>query len=166
MAIADGLENDLRVIAEQERLLEFAAFDADAAWTLGGRMRALAAGTGRPVAMGIWVAGALLFYAATPGTAPDNEFWLQRKRATAERFGRSTYRMGLELERDGSTLEEKQGLPMREFCVHGGGFPLRLAGTGCVGAAVLSGLPQRQDHAMVVEAMAGVLGVMVPRLVD
>ena len=158
MAIAD----DLRVIVEQERVLEFPAFDADAAWALGGRMRALAAGTGRPVAMGIWVAGALLFYGATPGTTLDHEFWLQRKRATAERFGRSTYRMGLEL--DGSTLEEKQGLPLREFCVHGGGFPLRLRGTGCVGAAVLSGLPQRQDHAMVVEAMAGLLGVEVPRL--
>lgn len=158
MAIAD----DLRVIAEQERVLEFAGFDADAAWALGGRMRALAVADGRPVAMGIWMAGALLFYAGTPGIALDNEFWLQRKRATVERFGRSSYRMGLEL--DGSTLEAKQGLPMREFCVHGGGFPLRLRGTGCVGAVVLSGLPQREDHAMVVEAIAGMLGVEVPRL--
>ena len=166
MAIADGLERDLRVIEEQERVLEFAGFDADAAWALGGRMRALAVGSGRPVAMGIWMAGVLLFYAATPGTVLDNEFWLQRKRATVERFGRSTYRMGRELERDGSSLEAKQGLPAREFCVHGGGFPLRLRGTGCVGAAVLSGLPQRQDHAMVVEAMAGMLGVKVPRLSD
>ena len=162
MAIAE----DLQVIEAQERVLEFPGFDADAAWALGGRMRALAQRDGRPVAMGIWMARALLFYAGTPGVALDNEFWLQRKRATVERFGRSTYRMGLELERDGSTLEEKQGLSLREFCVHGGGFPLRLTGTGCVGAVVLSGLPQRQDHAMVVEAMAGVLGVAVPRLTD
>lgn len=164
MAIADGLENDLRVIEEQERVLEFGAFGAEAAWALGGRMRALAVESGRPVAMGIWMAGALLFYAGTPGITPDNEWWLQRKRATVERFGRSSYRVGLELERDGATLGEKQGLPMREFAVHGGGFPLRLRGTGCVGAVVLSGLPQRQDHAMVVEAIAGMLGVSVPRL--
>lgn len=159
-----AIEDDLRVIEQQERVLEFAGFDADAAWALGGRMRALAGGTGRPVAMGIWMAGALLFYAGTPGIALDNEFWLQRKRATVERFGRSSYRMGLELERDRSTLEAKQGLPVREFCVHGGGFPLRLRGTGCVGAVVLSGLPQREDHEMVVEAMAGMLGVDAPRL--
>lgn len=156
------IADDLRVMEEQERVLEFAGFDADAAWALGGRMRALAVGTGRPVAMGIWMAGTLLFYAGTPGITLDNEFWLRRKRATVERFGRSSYRVGLEL--DGSTLEEKQGLPMREFAVHGGGFPLRLRGTGCVGAVVLSGLPQREDHTMVVEAMAGMLGLEVPRL--
>ena len=157
-----AMMDDVQVIAEQERLLDFASFDADAAWELGGRMRALAVADGRPAAMGIWMAGQTLFYAGTPGITLDNEFWLHRKRATVERFGRSSYRVGLELGK--ATLEGKQGLPLREFCVHGGGFPLHLQGTGCVGAIVLSGLPQREDHAMVVEALTAMLGVVVPRL--
>lgn len=160
MAIGD----DLAVIAEQERLLLFASFDADAAWELGGRMRALAAASGRAVALGIWMGRLRMFSAGTPGITLDNDCWLERKRATVERFGRSSYRVGLELEKDEATLETKQGLPMREFAVHGGGFPLQLRGTGCVGAVVLSGLPQRQDHEMVVEAMAAMLGLDVPRL--
>ena len=43
--------------------------------------------------------------------------------------------------------------------MHGGGFPITLAGTGCIGAVTVSGLPQREDHSLVVEALAHVLGV-------
>ena len=158
------MEHDLAVIAEQERVLQFAAFNADVAWQLGGRLRMLAVSSGRPVATAIWMAGALLFYTGTPGITLDHEFWLQRKRATVERFGRSSYAIGLELARDGSTLEARQGLATQQFAVHGGGFPLRLEKTGCVGAVVLSGLPQREDHSMVVQALAGLLEVEVPQL--
>ena len=35
---------------------------------------------------------------------------------------------------------------------------LKLIGTGCVGTITVSGLPQRQDHELVVEALAGLLG--------
>ena len=42
---------------------------------------------------------------------------------------------------------------------HGGSFPLHVAGVGCVGAVTVSGLPQRDDHALVVEALAATCGV-------
>jgi uncharacterized protein (UPF0303 family) len=48
--------------------------------------------------------------------------------------------------------------------MHGGAFPIYLNGTGLVGAIIASGLHQRVDHAMVVDAMAGFLGVDAPRL--
>ena len=156
--------DDLDVLVAQERMLQFSSFDADLAWQIGLALRGLAKVNGRPIGMGIWMTGRTLFRSATNGTTPDIEAWLRRKRATVERFGQSSYRVGLELQRDGSTLMLKQGLPMRTFAVHGGGFPVVLHGTGCVGAVVLSGLPQRQDHEMVVQAMADVLGVAVPRL--
>ena len=43
--------------------------------------------------------------------------------------------------------------------LHGGCFPLMLAGTGCVGTITASGLPQRKDHALVVEAIAAQLKI-------
>jgi uncharacterized protein (UPF0303 family) len=67
--------------------------------------------------------------------------------------------MGLQLEADKSSLEEKLGLPLRDYSTHGGCFPLLLAGTGCIGTITASGLPQRQDHALVVEAIAAQLGI-------
>jgi uncharacterized protein (UPF0303 family) len=48
--------------------------------------------------------------------------------------------------------------------VHGGGFPILLEGTGPVGSVVISGLPQRDDHNMVIMALAKLLEKDVPRL--
>lgn len=51
------------------------------------------------------------------------------------------------------------GLPLRDFAVAGGGFPILVEGVGCVGAVIVSGLPQRDDHALVVEILAEMCGV-------
>jgi uncharacterized protein (UPF0303 family) len=41
-----------------------------------------------------------------------------------------------------------------DFAAHGGSFPIIVRGTGCIGAVTVSGLPQRDDHNLVVEALA------------
>jgi uncharacterized protein (UPF0303 family) len=50
-------------------------------------------------------------------------------------------------------------LDPRDHAAHGGSFPLLVRGTGCVGAVTVSGLPQRVDHELVVEALAARCGV-------
>ena len=103
---------------------------------------------------------------AGKGVTPGNEDWLRRKRNTVLRFGRSSMRVGLELEREGTTLEARQGLMLADFAAHGGGFPLLLRGTGCVGAVVVSGLTQREDHELAVAAIGAELKVTVQQLLD
>ncbi len=61
--------------------------------------------------------------------------------------------MGLELQMKGTTLADRFGLMLNEFAAHGGSFPISLAGTGVIGAVTVSGLPQRDDHQLVVEAL-------------
>ena len=51
------------------------------------------------------------------------------------------------------------GLPLRDYASHGGSFPLTLIGAGCIGAVTVSGLPQRADHELVVEALAALCKV-------
>ena len=46
------------------------------------------------------------------------------------------------------------GLADRDVADHGGSFPIVVDGVGCVGAVTVSGLPQREDHELVVEALA------------
>jgi uncharacterized protein (UPF0303 family) len=57
----------------------------------------------------------------------------------------------------GQTLEER-GLPLADFAAHGGSFPLHVEGAGIVGCVTVSGLPQRADHELVVEALCAMLG--------
>jgi uncharacterized protein (UPF0303 family) len=94
-----------------------------------------------------------------PGAAPANFDWARRKRNAVAHFHRSTYLLGRAFARDGKTLADQGDLPERDYAVHGGGFPIWLAGAGCVGAVTVSGLPQREDHNFVVAALAQILNI-------
>jgi uncharacterized protein (UPF0303 family) len=152
------IERDLARIAEQERALQFTAFDAATAWDLGGQLKAVAEARRAGLTIEIRLNGRTLFFYEMVGAAPVNADWARRKRNVVELFQRSSYAVGLGLQREGTTLEAKQGLPLRDYAVHGGSFPLLIAGVGCVGAITVSGLPQREDHSLIVAALAEMLG--------
>ena len=151
-------ERDLARIAEQEQRLRFERFDATVAWDIGLRLKAAAEARGAVVAIDISLHGQQLFFFAMPGTTPDNADWIRRKRNTVARFHRSSYAIGLSLQQQGTTLEAKTGLSPAEYATHGGSFPILLAGTGCIGAITVSGLPQREDHELVVAVVGEHLG--------
>ena len=153
------LNQDIDKIAAQERRLVFKRFDAATAWALGSALKALAEARGVAVTIEIRVTRETVFFYAMPGTTPSNADWARRKRNTVELLQRSSYGIGCELKRDGSSLEERLGLATRDHASHGGCFPLTVEGAGCIGTVTVSGLPQREDHAMVVEALASLCGV-------
>lgn len=156
--------SDLAIIAQQEELLHFTTFTPETAWQLGNRMRnALLARQSGGTAE-IELAGHLLFACATPGATPGQADWIRRKRNTVRRFARSSYAVGRQLELDLQTLEQRHGLPLADYAAHGGGFPLFLAGSGCVGTIIVSGLPQREDHNLVARAIAEHLNIAIPHL--
>ena len=157
-------EQDLEAIAAQERALVFPAFSAETAWRVGTALRSDAVGRGAAMTFEITIAGRMLFACSTDGAAPGQADWIRRKRNTVMRFGRPSYAMGLLLKQEGRTIEERHGLTLAEYAMHGGGFPIVLRGTGLVGAVVSSGLDQRTDHMMVVRALAAELGVQVAEL--
>jgi uncharacterized protein (UPF0303 family) len=154
-----SIETDLKMIALQEKELQFESFGADVAWLVGCKLHADALSREAAMTFEIQVAGRTLFLAATEGAAAGQLDWIRRKRNVVMRFGRSSYAVGLQLELEGKTIEERHGLTLADYAMHGGGFPILLRGTGCVGSVIASGLHQRVDHAMVVDAIAGVLGV-------
>lgn len=155
---------DLAVIARQEEVLRWEGFDADVAWRLGSVMREMLVERGAGGTVEIEVAGQVLFTAATVGATPGQADWIRRKRNTVRRFARSSYAVGRMLERDGETMEARHGLMLADYAAHGGGFPVWVRAVGVVGSAIVSGMPQRDDHNLVVAAMAKVLGVEAPVL--
>jgi uncharacterized protein (UPF0303 family) len=135
----------------QEAELQFTRFDNDTAWALGVRLVEAARRQGLPVVVCIRRGAQLLFHAALPGTAPDNDGWLERKCRVVERFARSSYRVGAECSARGRSFEQTYRLDPALYAAHGGAFPVTVRGVGVVGVVAVSGLPQAQDHAFVVE---------------
>jgi uncharacterized protein (UPF0303 family) len=154
MAASDDLER----LALQEQRLRFGEFTEETAWELGTKLRALAQARRLPIVIDIRLANRQLFHSALPGATPDNPEWVRRKSNVVLRFLKSSYRMGRELAAKNDTLDEHRGVSPLDYAPHGGSFPIHVEGAGVIGAITISGLPQRDDHNLVVEALASFLG--------
>ena len=154
MAIAEDLEK----IAEQERELQFSFFDHEAAWRLGKRLHDLAVERGHSVVIDVRRFGQQLFFTALAGRTPDNADWVRRKSNTVARFLRSSYAVGIGLEQKQTDITQKYALAAADYVTHGGSFPITVTGAGVIGVVTVSGLQQRADHELVVEAICAELG--------
>ena len=155
--------NDLPILAQQEALLRFTAFTPDTAWALGTLLHDALHADPKGGTAQIELGGQLLFACTTPGAKPDQADWIRRKRSTVQHFARSSYAVGRQLALDQQTLESAHSLSLVDYAAHGGGFPLRLGDT-LAGTIIVSGLPQRDDHNLVVTAIATYLNVAIPQL--
>jgi len=138
-------------LERQERELIFTRFDNQDAWRLGSLLVSLAAG--KPVAIDIRRGTQQLFHAALPGAVADNDRWIERKVRVVERFGASSYLVGRRLAAKGQELDAGMGLDPADYAAHGGAFPIRIGNVGVVAVVTVSGLPQAEDHALVVAAL-------------
>jgi uncharacterized protein (UPF0303 family) len=98
-----------------------------------------------------------LFHLSLKGTFADNDEWVKRKVRLVYRFGHSSFYMGQLLKSKGKTIEQSYLIPESEYAPHGGCFPIINKDTGVVGTVTVSGLPQEEDHKLVVEALRAFL---------
>ncbi|QMU70607.1 heme-degrading domain-containing protein [Streptacidiphilus sp. P02-A3a] len=140
-------------LEEQERRLRLSRFDNDDAWRLGCLLVGLARERGHAVTVDVRRGEQQLFHCALPGTSADNDAWIDRKTRVVRRYGASSYLVGQRFRDGGSSFEEKSRLDPDRFAAHGGAFPLHVAGVGVVGTVAVSGLPQLDDHLLVVEGL-------------
>ena len=106
-----------------------------------------------PITIDITRGSHQLFHASLPGTSADNDEWIKRKIRTVYRFGHSSLYIGQRLQSKGKSIEEAYLIPESEYAAHGGCFPIIVKKTGLVGTITVSGLPQEEDHQMVVQAI-------------
>jgi uncharacterized protein (UPF0303 family) len=130
--------------------LELASFDEAAAWRLGVILVDL--GKGLPVVIDIRTADRTLFHAALPGSAPLNDLWARRKSNTALMFQLPSLLVAARNQAKGEPLD-KHGLASADFADSGGAVPIRVKGVGVVAVATVSGLPQVEDHKLVVRGL-------------
>ena len=135
--------------AEADRLI-LPRFDEDTALRLGLILLDLAKGL--PVVVDIRNANRTFFHAALSGSQANNDNWARRKSNTVLMTGRDSMAVGLKNVVRGTTLA-RDGLSEADYADHGGAVPIRVAGVGMVAVATVSGLPQEEDHALVVRAI-------------
>ncbi len=143
----------LEEVEDQERRLVLPSASPADLYRLGRRAADAAVAEGLGIIVQVRVGERLVFMAAAPGSNPLNDHWAARKARTVRTFEQSTMRVRLAHEREGVDVFARHQLPEAEFAAHGGGFPLRVSGTGCIGSIVVSGLPQADDHAFIVRIL-------------
>lgn len=141
--------------AEADRLI-LPRFDESDAFALGSILVNFSAVDKLPVVINIRTADRTLFHAALPGSAPLNDHWARRKSNVALMFQKSSLLVGIELKEKGSSLAGN-GLTEADYADHGGAVPICVSGVGMVAVATVSGLPSRDDHALVVRGIEALL---------
>jgi uncharacterized protein (UPF0303 family) len=145
-----------RLERDEERLV-FTRFDTSTAWRLGVHLVEQARSRTLPIVVSVRRNGQRLFHAALDGTSPDNDAWIDRKSAVVDRFGHSSYLVGTRFRARGEEFDVSSRLDVDRFAAHGGVFPVIVRDVGPVGTVGVSGLPQAEDHAFVVEQLESFL---------
>ncbi len=143
----------LQQLLAQEEELQLPYFNHELAWELGCLIKAGAEKINAAVSFEIYAFEQILFSYALPGTVKDHQEWLRRKRQSVLRFGHCSYYLGQYNASKNRDFEAQPHLDPREYCGHGGSFPLRIKNTGLIGAVTVSGVPQEVDHKLAVDAL-------------
>jgi uncharacterized protein (UPF0303 family) len=147
------MEDVLTQLLQEEQELQFEKFNEATAWKIGSRLVERATNAGLSVTIDITRGNHQLFHASLPGTSADNDEWVKRKVRLVYRFGHSSFYMGQLLKSKGKRIEEAYLVSESEYAAHGGCFPVIVKGTGIIGTITVSGLPQEEDHKLVVQTI-------------
>jgi uncharacterized protein (UPF0303 family) len=149
-----------KTVFDQEESLQFTHFSNDDAQEIGGILIKNAKRRGISISVDISRGMHTLFRVCMPGTTMDNVVWMKRKRNSVYHFEKSSVCLEIDVE-SGLNEIERGDLPPEKYASSGGGVPVRIKGTGFVGAVVISGsgLTGPQDHELVIEAIAEFSGI-------
>ncbi|MDP3195738.1 heme-degrading domain-containing protein [Tabrizicola sp.] len=147
---------DIADLEAEFAALELPRFDEATALHLGQILVDLALPDRLPVVIDIRTADRVLFHAGLPGSAPLNDLWARRKSNTALMFQVPSLLVAAR-NRAKSEALDKHGLSGADYADSGGAVPIRVKGVGVVAVATVSGLPQVEDHKLVVRAIKTLL---------
>ena len=151
------MDDILKQLLQEEQELQFTKFNEATAWQIGRQLVEHGMKENLPITIDIMFGTHQLFHASLTGTSTDNDEWVKRKVRLVNRFEHSSFYMGQSLKSKGKSIEEAYLLSEKEYAPHGGCFPVIVKGTGMVGTITISGLPQEEDHKLVVQAIRNYL---------
>ncbi len=130
--------------------LQFYSFSNSLALEVGLRIAAVAEEKKYPITIDIEKNSQKIFHYACEGTSRDNDRWIERKNRIVNHFGKSSSYIKALLEKNESTMENMFFLDSMKYSAFGGAFPILIRNVGPVGTITVSGLPDEEDHNLVV----------------
>jgi uncharacterized protein (UPF0303 family) len=153
------LDAAIKFAEQQEEILQFPHFSRRDAWELGKILVNDILERNLVLSVSIRLtSGLVLFQYLAEGTTANNESWATRKFNVVRELEISSLLNTLRLKKRDQTLEDK-GLDPKFHALSGGAFPIRVKGSGLIGAVAASGLPHLADHDVIVNAISRFLGI-------
>ena len=150
----NALDKTIEIITRQEEMLVFPRFNRKDAWDLGHVFAEIIAEKKLPAPVCIRSLSAqIIFQWAGEGTNADNDYWMIRKFNLVRDTEMSTLLNAAWFKKKGETLESR-GLDPHRYAAVGGGFPIRIEGSFLAAVVTVSGLPQVEDHRLLVEGIS------------
>jgi uncharacterized protein (UPF0303 family) len=140
-------------LLEQEESVRFSEFNQDLALDLGALAAEIGLTRELPIAISVRIGDWEVFKASLPGTIAENDGWIQRKANVLTLTGHSTMYERVSAEESGTDWHQSHGVVDETHAIHGGGFPLVLTTGERVGAFIIIGLPQVEDHLLALEIL-------------
>ena len=106
-----------------------------------------------PIAVEVRLGDWIIYHASLPGSTHENDWWIGRKARVVNLKKHSTMYERVSAEERGVDWHKENNLLDETHAIHGGGLPLITNNEGLVGALLISGLPQVDDHLLGVEVL-------------
>jgi uncharacterized protein (UPF0303 family) len=140
-------------LINNEQDLFFIKFDVLDAINIGNLAKDLGLARNLPIAVQVRIGDWLVYHASLPGSSIENQSWLERKARVVLLKQHSTLFERVSAEERQVDWYEENNLEESTHAIHGGGLPLMTQSGGLVGAFLVSGLPQVEDHLFGVEVL-------------
>ena len=137
----------------EEQTLALPSIDISNAVEIGEIAKSLSVKRKLPVAIEVRLDDWTVYHVSLPGSKPENDWWLSRKARVVMLKHHSTLYERVRAEERGVDWHKENNLLDETHAIHGGGLPLIIKGQGFVGALLVSGLPQVEDHLLGVEVL-------------
>lgn len=151
-------------VLQHEQELRFEAFGRADALRLGVKIKELAEDKyENGIVVNIFLDGMLVFKYAMDGCDLKNEWWLQGKLNTSQKYHSSSLLAMLKVNAGFFVHTETAA---NNYLLCGGSFPIRLCSGEIIGFVVVSGLSHWNDHQIIADAMAACLNKKIPSVSD
>ena len=139
-------------LLNEEHELSFQHFSNEDAFSLAEIIMEKAKSHSEPLGIEITLNGLLVFRYYPTGITRDHQMWLKRKYNTVLLRDSSTMRLTAFYNMNHATLRDWKLNP-DDYCLGGGGYPIRILNSGVIGAVCVSGYPDAEDHRIIVDAI-------------